>query len=172
MEKYTYVTEDGEVLFHPRWLPKDEGVTIIYLMEERRETELEQIADHLANVEQELERYKNTGLTPEQIREIDKLYLRKCQEVNALREENRWIPVSERMPDSGENEKYYDMLIISLDNLRVVSGFYRDDVGIWFGNLEGTIYKKITSKVIAWMPLPEPYRSEVLREAGAFAEGE
>lgn len=110
-----------------------------------------------------LKKYEDTGLTPDQIREIDRLYLEKCQEANALLEENRWIPVSERLPDSEENEKYYDMVIISLDNLRVVSGFYRDDVGIWFGNLEGTIYKKITSKVIAWMPLPEPYRSEILR---------
>lgn len=31
-----------------------------------------------------LAEYERTGLTPEQIREVDRLYLEKCQEVNRL----------------------------------------------------------------------------------------
>ena len=34
----------------------------------------------------ELEKYRKTGLTPEQIIQIDKLYLEKCEEVNKLKE--------------------------------------------------------------------------------------
>lgn len=33
---------------------------------------------------EELLEYKETGLTPDKIREMDKLYLEKCQEVNSL----------------------------------------------------------------------------------------
>ena len=34
-----------------------------------------------------LKKYEDTGLTPDQIREIDRLYLEKCEEVNRLRNE-------------------------------------------------------------------------------------
>lgn len=56
MERLTYVTEDGEVLFHPEDLPDDEGVTITQLAEAGRFDALEAIAERLANCEQALER--------------------------------------------------------------------------------------------------------------------
>lgn len=56
MERLTYVTEDGEVLFHPEDLPDDEGVTITQLAEAGRFDALEAIAERLAACEQELER--------------------------------------------------------------------------------------------------------------------
>lgn len=56
MERLTYVTEDGEVLFHPEDLPDDEGVTITQLVEAGRFDSLETIAERLAACEQELER--------------------------------------------------------------------------------------------------------------------
>lgn len=52
MERLTFVTEDGEVLFHPEDLPDDEGMTITQLAEERRFDALEIIAERLANREQ------------------------------------------------------------------------------------------------------------------------
>lgn len=52
MERLTYVTEDGEILFHPDDLPDDEGMTITQLAEERRFDALEVIAERLANREQ------------------------------------------------------------------------------------------------------------------------
>lgn len=56
MERLTYVTEDGEVLFHPEDLPDDEGVTITQLAEAGRFDVLETITERLAACEQELER--------------------------------------------------------------------------------------------------------------------
>ena len=56
MERLTYVTEDGEVLFHPEDLPDDEGVTITQLAEAGWFDALETIAERLATCEQELER--------------------------------------------------------------------------------------------------------------------
>ena len=52
MERLTFVTEDGEVLFHPEDLPNDEGVTITQLAVARRFRALETIAGRLANREQ------------------------------------------------------------------------------------------------------------------------
>ena len=52
MERLTFVTEDGEVLFHPEDLPDDEGVTITQLAVARRFLALETIAERLANREQ------------------------------------------------------------------------------------------------------------------------
>lgn len=52
MERLTYVTEDGEILFHPEDLPEDEGMTIRQLAEDNRWKALDQIAEKLANMEQ------------------------------------------------------------------------------------------------------------------------
>ena len=52
MERLTYVTENGEILFHPEDLPDDEGMTIRQLAEDSRWKELDQIADKLTNLEQ------------------------------------------------------------------------------------------------------------------------
>lgn len=52
MERLTYVTENGEVLFHPADLPDDEGMTITQLAESGRYKALEEIAERLANREQ------------------------------------------------------------------------------------------------------------------------
>ena len=45
MERLTYVTEDGEVLFCPEDLPEDEGMTIIQLAKDGRYKELVEIAE-------------------------------------------------------------------------------------------------------------------------------
>ena len=52
MELLTYVTEDGEILFHQEDLPDDEGMTIRQLEEDDRWKALDQIAEKLANLEQ------------------------------------------------------------------------------------------------------------------------
>ena len=52
MERLTYVTEAGEVLFCPEDLPEDEGMTIIQLAKDGRYKELVEIAERLANREQ------------------------------------------------------------------------------------------------------------------------
>lgn len=52
MERLTYVTEDGKILFHPEDLPEDEGMTVKELAENRRWKTLDQIAEKLTNMEQ------------------------------------------------------------------------------------------------------------------------
>lgn len=52
MERLTYVTENGEILFQPEDLPEDEGMTIQQLAIHGRWEELNQIAEKLTNMEQ------------------------------------------------------------------------------------------------------------------------
>ena len=44
------------------------------------------IMEELTRMAKELKAYKDTGLTPEQIYEMDRLYAEKCREVARLKE--------------------------------------------------------------------------------------
>lgn len=59
--------------------------------------------------------------------------------IEALQNEPRWIPCSERLP---EKKGFY--LVTTEERETATMGFYED---IWFK----------TEKVIAWMPLPKAY---------------
>ena len=101
---------------------------------------------------EKLARYENTGLEPEQIRELDKLYLEKCLEVTALRDQQRWIPVAEWLPDLWQE-------VIAQDhygNIMTVSCLVNGSGAICFG--EPDEWYAPVNDFISWMPLPEPYR--------------
>ena len=61
----------------------------------------------------------------------------------------RWIPVSERLPEAG---KQY--LCCNEDGFREV-GYLSKVTGEW-----GFTDTEAFGEVIAWMPLPEPYKAE------------
>ena len=91
-----------------------------------------------------LKKYEDTGLTPEKI--------------ERLKEQHRWIPVEERLPEKDDFvlvtvSGIYNHLTFS-DALQLAS--YTEDDG-WF--IES--YPEWDDpNVIAWMPLPEPYQGE------------
>lgn len=69
-------------------------------------------------------------------------------------EEHKWIPCSERLPKEEE-----DFLVTDGESMAV--GYYRQDAKAWdsadFGWIENREKGYGINKVIAWMPLPEPY---------------
>lgn len=73
----------------------------------------------------------------------------------------RWIPCSERLPD-----RFGKMLVTFIPGTLwtyVIIANYSDLMGIakpcfWIGNVGKSDFANITSRVVAWMPLPEPYK--------------
>ena len=90
-----------------------------------------------------LKAYEDTGLTPEQVRE--------------LQERQRWIPVSERMPVEPEENPIFEnkKLELYLVSVRNTDYAFR---AFWNGKSFTDGWSKLD--VIAWMPLPEPYKQE------------
>lgn len=72
----------------------------------------------------------------------------------------RWIPVSERLPEDGRPVLIYAWnvhhVIARYGSFRTENGYKNTWVtaDAWNGNTE------IRHEVIAWMPLPEPYKEE------------
>lgn len=64
-----------------------------------------------------------------------------------------WIPCSERLPEDCV------MCLVTLDNGDVCLGVYRNDDGEWLSRMsQGQIWYTSSNNIIAWMPLPEPYK--------------
>ena len=91
---------------------------------------------------------------------VDELYLKKCQEVSELTKRMRWIPVKERLPKKPEENPIYDnkpleIYLVSVKNTDCVIRAF------WNGATFTDGWEKLD--VLAWMPLPEPYKeAEVL----------
>lgn len=72
-----------------------------------------------------------------------------------------WIPVNERLPEENDG-KYYPMLNVSTSYGAVKWGFYRVIDKEWYiySEMHGELIKAEDKEVIAWQPLPEPYKEE------------
>ena len=93
---------------------------------------------------------------------LDKVFALVPNEANAIMDafdeyvdsnEPHWIPVTERLPESKEEDLEYPTVIIDLDG-QVALGCYYESTREW-GMGE---YFNQKCFPIAWMPLPEPYK--------------
>lgn len=73
---------------------------------------------------------------------------------------NGWIPVEERLPENGTNG-IYDMQLVTLKDGEVCLGVYRnEDSEWWTRKQEGRTLYTNKHEVIAYQPLPEPYKED------------
>lgn len=89
--------------------------------------------------------YEDTGLEPKEVLQLKK---------NAV----QWIPVTERLPERNESVLLCMKNRSSRTGMCIQTGSY--DNGFWF--VQGAAgYESLATfefYVLAWMPLPEPYR--------------
>lgn len=83
--------------------------------------------------------YENTGLEPEDI----KVLVDDVIKVNQMLIQE-WIPCNERLPEEGEN-------VLCTDGKYIYLIEYDADIDAGFGDID---------EIIAWQPLPEPYKGE------------
>lgn len=126
-----------------------------------------------------LKDYEKTGLMPEQIVEMDELYLEKCKEVAKLQKEleaerydNRWIPCEDgqNMPEEHDSifakfkgtDKWNEVMFEKLsDDVNVTVEFEdgtRKTRTLYTIDGKWKIDSTLKYKVIAWRPFPEPYK--------------
>lgn len=91
------------------------------------------------------------------IGDIIRSHMDEAKDIN-VPNNNGWIPVEERLPD-GLNKELYDINLVTLEDGEVCIGVYRDDKKEWWTRKkEGETLYTIKHNVIAWQPLPEPYK--------------
>ena len=115
-----------------------------------------------------LREYEDTGLTPEQIQQMKEILSRENtpEIARSSRDNDGWIPVEKRLPE--EYGEYLVTIVPSAGYLwakRIIANF-SDLMGIvkkpifYTGEVGKIDFGDITDMVIAWRPLPEPYRPE------------
>lgn len=132
---------------------------------------------------QRLAAYEDTGATPELLKSIDEEYTSMAKELSVLRQQNRWIPVSDALPAPEQ-----EVLIITERDIITTAiyedGTITDEDSCWFWtdmdfdydeetdtnyipagwweyrhfNIDEVFNSEVDKKVLAWMPLPEPYK--------------
>lgn len=92
------------------------------------------------------------------VRECKESFRRMIDEQPAVYEVNDWIPVEERLPEEGE-KIFYDMQLVTLEDGEVCLGVYRNQENEWWTRRQqGEEWYTNKHDVVAWQPLPKPYK--------------
>lgn len=109
-----------------------------------------EVRKHAMTIYWQLKKYEDTGISPAQLQVIEEEYSKMAKELAELRQQNRWIPVSERLPDYNEEVLITDGKYVTIDERYFLENTEDGEAYTW--DINGW------DDVIAWMPLPEPYK--------------
>ena len=86
---------------------------------------------------------------------IDKYFHLYGRKNDVVFEEVKWIPVSEALPK--DMDRLLATIVRSDGSKRVRSGHYYKGL---FSMDNGDVWNETDKEILAWMPLPEPWRGE------------
>lgn len=116
---------------------------------------------------QELKEYRDTGLTPEQVWELAEKkqsrrewYQKGYADGKKDAENDRWIPVEERLPEVGEKVIVTDISGRVWSDIFTYSFARARDTRPCFNRCDNEYWQCYKPDVIAWQPLPKSYRPE------------
>jgi hypothetical protein len=128
------------------------------------ELKIEELAEMVADTV--LDKFEYEGKT---IREW-------VQEIAEADHVGKWIPVSEKLPENAKHKGAFCPKYYVMTEFGQTEGWYNPDVGCWYVLLwfmdarfetwnisleRGDVPKLVKNvPVVAWMPLPEPYKAE------------
>lgn len=75
------------------------------------------------------------------------------QELKLIGRQSEWIPVSERLPEAGKE------VLVTVKDDSADSPIYYTSAG-WYSQEIWVVENTVCYQVIAWMPLPEPYKEQ------------
>lgn len=81
--------------------------------------------------------------------------------INALEKRERWIPVTEWLPENNE-EVLTTYIVNGNKNKRYTetATYYDDDEGDWLSPWDEYREAGARIEVVAWMPLPDPWKGD------------
>lgn len=147
MERFTKVDDQGRLLAYSI---SDTGLPAIIMSD-----------NPYREIIERLKAYEDTGLEPCEIPVLLDRLKRASEQWDIWCDAYQndvpvWIPVEERLPDGGED------VLVCTGNGWILVAWYGINKQSWHITPTGITHDDI----IAWMPLPEPYKPEALREAG------
>lgn len=122
---------------------------------------LEEILEEIGVSERiRFSKYTELLIAVKDVEKIIRSHMDEAKDANAPSNDG-WIPVEDELPKETEKE-YYPVMYVTTSYGVVAWGFYRVKDEQWY--LYNDIMEEFESvennKIIAWQPLPEPYRSE------------
>ena len=107
---------------------------------------------NLEKILEEIDREIEERRKDPEMRDVDICYgLNRAKDIIRKHMNDGWIPVEERLP----GKEYYTALCVTDKNHYCVA-VYNREYGFRTGDID------VEGEIIAWMPLPEPYRPEPL----------
>ena len=113
-----------------------------------RQKAIDYFVEHTSYVDEDGKRVPSENI-------LRKMWTEVFSKIPSAEPERKWIPASEVLPEGAM--RVLTTIETNHKGKQVRSGFYYQN---YFHNDNGDTWNATDKEVLAWMPLPEPYRGE------------